>query len=361
MRVLSASEAVAPAFKRTWEFYFKPLRMGRSWKWAASAYLGQFGLFFLPLPLPLIILVLSRSHHTPLVWVVTAIASAVFIAFGFWIFYLCTRLELVMFEAMLTKAPLVRPIWQKYRVQTWQMIGARLLLSSVLGVFIFMPMIRYFENLVNIFRHMPAHGAAPDPMAQAMVFHHLLSAELFFFGGMGVIMLLSSLLSDFMIPTLALERQTLQEATSRMLRLFRTEPITMLGYFLLKGLLALVGFIAQYIANLLIVLVSLIPFGIVGGIIGVLSWLVLHGAGIVGHVVLISELAVAYLLFIGWAMYLAIGELGILLTFLQYYALYFLGGRYPSLGNALEPPVYAAPPHAPEPPMMEPPLPEPLV
>jgi len=73
---------------------------------------------------------------------------------------------------------------------------------------------------------------------------------------------------------------------------------------------------------------------------------------------------VAYFLFFGWVMYLTIGELGILLTFLQYYALFFLGGRYPSLGNALEPPpppVYVAPPVENPPPTFEPPLPEPLV
>ena len=363
MRVLSAGECAAPAFKRTWDFYFKPFRPGRSWKWAASAYVGQIGLFFLPLPLPILLAAVSHVHLRPAMWALLSLASVAFIAFGFWIFYLCTRMEIVFFEAVLTKAPLVRPIWRRYGPQTWQMVGARLVLSAVLGVFITMPMMRYILSMVHMFRNMPKPGMQPDPMAQAALFRGIFSSEMMLFAGLGIVMLLSSLLSDFMLPTLALEGETLGEAISRMLRLFRTEPLTMLAYVVLKALFGLLGFIVQYICNIVIVLFSLIPMGIIALIVGGLSWLALHSLGPVWHIVLILEMIAGYGLFVVWDLYLAIGTMGIVLTFLQYFALFFLGGRYPKLGELLEPPpppVYVAPPIETLPPPELPPMIEPV-
>jgi hypothetical protein len=353
MRVLSASECAAPAFKRTWDFYFKPFRWGRSWKWAASAYVGQIGLFFLPLPLPVLLAVLAHAHVRPAIWALLSIASVAFIALGFWIFYLCTRMEIVFFEAALTKAPLVRPIWRRYGPQTWQMVGARLVLSAVLGVFVTMPLVRYLHTMIHMFRTMPKPGMQTDPMAQAAIFRSIFSSEMLLFAGLGIVMLLSSLLSDFMLPTLALEQESLGEAITRMLRLFRTEPLAMLAYVLLKALFGIIGIIVQYILYILTMILSLIPFGIVALIVGGLSWLLLHSVGTLWHIVLILEIIGGYSLFFAWCMYFTFGSLGMVLTFLQYFALFFLGGRYPVLGNLLEPP----PPAVVAPQAFEPPEP----
>ena len=61
------------------------------------------------------------------------------------------------------------------------------------------------------------------------------------------------------------------------------------------------------------------------------------------------------LVFLCWAVCVVIAFMGTLLTFFQAYALYFLGGRYPLLGDLLDrstpPPAYA---YATQPPPYQP-------
>jgi hypothetical protein len=110
----------------------------------------------------------------------------------------------------------------------------------------------------------------------------------------------------------------------------------------------------------MVLLVSLIP----PGIVGVILWFSLHHAGTAGIVVLIACAIFGALVFLCWAVCVVIGFMGSLITFFQAYALYFLGGRYPLLGDLLDrstpPPAYAfAAAFPPSPPPYQPPPPEP--
>ena len=51
MPILSALDAISPAFARTKLVLFSPFRKGRTWKLAATAYLATAGAVFLPFPL----------------------------------------------------------------------------------------------------------------------------------------------------------------------------------------------------------------------------------------------------------------------------------------------------------------------
>ena len=44
-----------------------------------------------------------------------------------------------------------------------------------------------------------------------------------------------------------------------------------------------------------------------------------------------------YIAFMVWSIYTSIGTIGYVLTWLTAYGIYFLGGRYPLLGNILDP------------------------
>jgi hypothetical protein len=138
-------------------------------------------------------------------------------------------------------------------------------------------------------------------------------------------------------------------------------------------LLVFVFAIAAEIGIFFILLLSLIPFAIVGGIL----WFALHSAGAVGTAILIAAAVVGGLFFIVWIFLVCIAILGSVYTFSQAYSLYFLGGRYPLLGDLLDrstplpwyahaPPATLPPQPAPEPqqpappqPAPEPPQPEP--
>jgi hypothetical protein len=336
MRALSASEAVAPAFKRTWAFYFKPFRIGRSWKWGASAYVTQFGLFFFPFPF---LFFFMPHHSSPWLWTTLISGSLALTALCFYFFYLGARMQFVLFEALLTKAQFVAPVWRRYGKQTWQLIGARLLLSIALCAILVVPAMGYFHYFIFMMARMPHPGDTPNPRLQMQMFSQIMGTEFLLFLSIGIAFLFSSLLSDFLLPTLALEDQPLVEAASRMFRLFWTEPLAVLAYLVLKIVLGLIGAVAFIIAILLVEIITFIVGLIVFCVAGGLSWLLLHQAGVLWHVVMFVEIAIGEILALCWIFYVELGVVGIVLTFFTNYGLYFLGGRHKPLGDVLEPPL----------------------
>jgi hypothetical protein len=107
----------------------------------------------------------------------------------------------------------------------------------------------------------------------------------------------------------------------------------------------LVAAIAAEILIALILVVSLIPFALMGGVL----WFALHNAGAVGTAALIASAIVGGLVLLFWMACATIGIVGTIFVFSQAYALYFLGGRYPLLDNVLEP--APLPPFTPPPPL----------
>jgi len=157
-----------------------------------------------------------------------------------------------------------------------------------------------------------------------------------------VICALYMLVHDFALPFLALEDLGISHSLERMRALFAAEPGQFILYIILRIVLGILFTIAAEIAVFIVLFISLIPPGIIGFIL----WLSLHKAGTAGIVVLIGFAILGGLIFLCWAICVAIAWMGSLLTFFQAYALYFLGGRYPLLGDLLDrstpPPTYAA-------------------
>jgi hypothetical protein len=107
----------------------------------------------------------------------------------------------------------------------------------------------------------------------------------------------------------------------------------MISYIFFKVVLALAGGIGWYLGILLAMIIAAIPLGIVAA----LGLLLFHFFGLAGHVLITAGGFVLYLGFMAFVFYMEIGLYGCIVIFLQAYALYFLGGRYPLLGNILEP------------------------
>ena len=167
------------------------------------------------------------------------------------------------------------------------------------------------------------------------------------------------LVRDLALPFLALEDLSISHSLGRLRALVAAEPGQVILYVILRMVLGFVFGIVAEIAVVLILLVSLIP----PGIVGVILWLSLHNAGTAGNVVLIACAVFGGLVFLCWAVCVVVGFVGSVLTFFQAYALYFLGGRYPLLGDLLDrstpPPAYAYPAAFPtQPPPYQPPPPQ---
>ena len=153
------------------------------------------------------------------------------------------------------------------------------------------------------------------------------------------------LLRDLALPFLALEDLSISETLSRLRSIVVEAPGEIALYLLLRFLLGLVAAIGAEILIFLILLVSLIPFAIIGGVL----WLALHHAGTVGTAALIASAIIGGLVLLAWMACVCIGVVGTAFVFTQSYALYFLGGRYPLLGNILEPPRFPYPTPPPPP------------
>ena len=344
MRILSASEAIGPAWERTKAIFFEPFRWGRSWKLAAVAYVAQMGALFLPTPMQMMFGARHMGVPRPAVAALLALVGVLLTAIMFLAFYLGSRMQFVLFEVVATRSGTISPLWAKYGNRVWRWIGLKLLLSIVATGVLWLVVLGPFRRLME---HMPQRGHAPGPGFLALLFA-LISA---IFVGVFALMLLSSLLTDFALPFIALENASISEALGGFGQVVKADPGELFLYMLLKIALAIAFCIGGYIAMFLAEIATFIPCAIVGGI----AWLVLRNFGLPGKVLLGVGAFLLFLLIIAWIFYLAIAALGYVLAFFQAYALYFLGGRYPLLGNLLEPPP-AAPVTAIEEPQL-PPLP----
>jgi hypothetical protein len=345
MKILSATEAVSPAIERTKLVLFTPFRVGRTWKLGATAYLATAGTVFCPLPAIYLFFLRQISEKmgpTFAAW--AAVGLVVMTALILWIFFLCSRLQFAFFDIVLNRGEFVAPAWRKYGPVARRFALLKVVLGTVGTAAMAVPVAAYVVHLIPIIESLQP-GAPPPPEFIAAMFAGY--GVIFF--GFGSLFLISALLCDFMIPSLALESTTLQEAFTRMMSLVRREPGQFTAYVFMKLLLAIAGYMGgTFVFEIVLLLVTLI-FGVVVGLCGLLLHLVhvplpvlfVLGAVIVGG----FEIALGIY---GGAIFA-----GCVLTFLQAYTLYFLGGRYPMLGELLErstpvtmmmpPPSYGAP------------------
>jgi len=251
----------------------------------------------------------------------------------FLLFYAGVRLEFVLFDLVLTRARMVAPIWRKYGFCTWRWVGIKLLLSTIFIVVCGIPLLSVFRYATT---HMPAAGQQPTPeFVSGIIAAYGVMALAFL-----VLSLCASLLNDFVLPSIALENTSLSEGLMCFFELFRKEPGQLVSYIFFKVILYIAALVATEIAILVAELIAAIPLGIVA----FLGWLLLHSHGSVGQILMVTGGVVLFLIFFVFLFYLTILVAGCTVVFFQAYVMYFLGGRYPMLGDRLEPPepVYAA-------------------
>ena len=328
MRPLSASEAINPAIIRTKVILFHPFRKGRSWKLAAVAYLSAMGLAFVPYPFIIFAVPYpfnqENTHLHLVLGAVCLLLSAIMLLF----FYLGSRLQFVLFDIAAQKSEMVGPLWRKYGSRTWPWLTSKLVLSLTVSAIFAAPIFYAFRSLITHMPVQPGKPPSPEVLANLFVFYALMFAPI------AILMLCSSLLSDFVLPPIALEDATLDKAASRFLQLFRAEPIQICAYIAFKILFAIAGVVAAQVAIVVAETVVAIPFGL----LALLGWFLFRSLGLSGHILLVAGSILLALIFCAAMIYVVTLVLGCAHMFYQAYAVYFLGGRYPLLGDLLEPP-----------------------
>jgi len=357
MRPLSASEAIGPALQRTRDFLANPFRWRTFFKLAAVAFFAEMGGFNASS--------FSRgtgsgTHGLPPAALAFLIAFAVIIGLvslviGLILLYIGSRLQLVLVELVATRQSWVAPVWRRVSSTTWRWIGLKLLFFVCILLVtlpLTIPVVLYFVH--------HAHDISAGGFFSGLRIAQMIC---FVAGGILVLLVISAvylLVRDLALPFIALEDSTISNALGRLRAVVEAEPGQVALYVLLRVLLGVVFGLVADLAVVLILLLSLIP----PGIVGLILWLALHKAGPAGMVALIGLGVLGGLIFLCWVIFVGVCLIGSVLTFGQAYALYFLGGRYPLLGDLLDrstpPPAYAyAPGYPPTPPQYPPPQAEP--
>jgi hypothetical protein len=344
MQPLSATDAIAPAWQHTRRLLLGPRNPRLFFKIAAVAFFAEVTSFSFSFSKPM-----HAGHGggaSPLVLgailgiVLACVAVGLVVAFA--LFYLSSRLQFTLFHIVLRSEAQVAPIWRRYAAATWRWMGLKLLfflaaLACVTPIFI--PAVLYFIHAISL----QSHGDHS----------HIVSFILTMFAFVVVIFLfvvtvavVTILLRDFAVPSMALEGTPLRETVSRVVALTRAETGQVALYVLLRVCLGIAG---TFVSYMLLGVLALIVGAPLGGV-GFGLWKQFHLAGAGAHAGMIAGWI---LLALALLTVLAIGVIclfGYLFTFLQAYAIFFLGGRYPLMGQLLtEPPTPVAPAAQPQP------------
>jgi len=342
MRPLSATECISPAIERTKLVLFSPFRKGRTWKLSATAYLYCGGTQYFPAPIVYLAFI-PLAHRAGGMLGVTILCAVVLLlsAFFTWLFHLCSRLQFAFFDIVVNRGEFVAPAWRKYRSPSLRWTGFKVLAGTVLTLVCAAPIVAYVRHLIPLLKELATiKPGQPPPMQFIAAMYGGYAVVMLIFG---LLFLISSLLADFIVPSLALENTSLKEAFRRMAELIRREPGEFAIFVLLKIGLGLAAYMGSVFLWEIVFLLSTLILGAVVFGVGFL----LHLAGVpqILLIVLGVFLAISWYLFaLIYSMMLAIGP-GF--TFLEAYSLYFLGGRYPMLGDLLDqstppPPIPAA-------------------
>jgi hypothetical protein len=341
MRTLSAADAIAPAWYHTRNLMLGPRNWRLLLKMAAVAVFANLGSFNTGIN--------GSGHHTnsagavlpPAVMAFVIVAGIVIFCIGLVLFYIGSRLQFVLFEVVLRRDTYIAPLWRRYGAATWHWIGLKILFFLVAILCLAPFLIPFVIHLVH---------TVPSGQSNAAQIIPFLFSIFGFITAIFVVVILFgcayALLCDFGIPSMAIEATPMRETVARIVRLIRAEPGQIALYLLLRTLLGFAAIFVAEIALFLIGLISLVPLG--GA--GVALWLGFHQTSSAGHIVLFAGWAILAVAFVALLVVLGIMAFGYVYTFLQAYALYFLGGRYPLVGQYLEPllpqPVYSYPPPA---------------
>src|SRR5579884_44885 len=373
MKILSPTDSIGPAFRRTREVMLKPFRLGFFLKIALVAALTQPSFYSVVISYPMQgaqaaagAAAAQHQHRMDFstLWqpgfgtvaglVILAIGLLVGLVVWVGITYLFCRLRFTLFDLIVYKQGKVRQAWSKYGQQSWRYFGVMLLASLAFLIVAAVAIGPLFLRMIRTMKELALQGAASNPFPVFAAMFPILGIVLL----LGLLwMIVDTVLQDFVLPPMAIEDAPIEAAFGRFFSLLRDEPGTFLGYLLLRFVLS----IGLSWALLVVVGIFLLIAGLgvlLGGVL--LLHLMWHG-GIALQVVFIILAAIMALILLALYFAAMIAIYGTVAVLKESYAAYFFGSRYQELGNRLEPPeeeavaVRAEPPLPPLPPLQEPP------
>jgi hypothetical protein len=384
MTTLSPLDALGPAFRRTREVMAQPFRLGFFLKIALIAALTQPAFYSTSISYPIngaqfaALRGLGPRHAAGLpsmgigyqfaggqgfaVFGIVALLLVGVVGILVWIgiAYLYCRLRFTLFDLVVYKRGRVRQAWSGYGPQAWRYFGLVVLVGLA---FMVISLIIIGPALINLFRTMERQGKAGPNLDPFALLGSMLPFLLSIFLVAALWAVVDALMQDFLLPPMAIEDSPLEFAFGQFFRLLKTDFGSVVIYVLLRFAVGIgLTWILMLLVFMALLLVGLAIFG-VGVLLYHLLW-----TSLVGQVICVALAIMAGLAAIAVYLMAIVSVYGISGIFKQAYAAYFFGGRYPELGDRLEPPptpvVIAlpdVPPASPATPSVLPPLDAPPV
>jgi hypothetical protein len=346
MPPLSATDAISPAWQHARRLLLGPRDPRLFFKIAAVAFFAEMlsGSFSFSRPF-------NAAHGaggagashalTATILGIILVAAVVGLLLGLVFFYLSSRLQFTIFHIVLRSETTVAPVWRRYGAATWRWMGLKVLLflcAFACLAPILVPGIFYFIYAITL----QSHGD------QSHIVGLILTGVCFvvlFILCVLALAIASILLRDFGLPSMALEGTPLRETVRRVIALTRAETGQVALYVLLRFCLVVAG---SFVAELLIAILAIVVGAPLGGL-GFGLWATLHAAGTAARAGMVGGWVILGLALVAALAVAVISLFGYLFTFMQAYAIFFLSGRYPLMGQLLtEPPAPVQPSRTPQ-------------
>ena len=380
MTRLSPLDALGPAFRRTREVMAQPFRLGFFLKIALIAALTQPAFYSTSISYPIqggqlaAVRGLGHRHVTGLpsmgigyqfasgqglaAFGIAALVVAAVVGVLVWIgiAYLYCRLRFTLFDLVVYKRGRVREAWSGYGPQAWRYFGLVLLVGLA---FMVASLIIIGPALLNLIHSVGPLAKAGPNLNPFTLLGSMLPFLLAIFLVAALWAVVDAFMQDFLLPPMAIENASLESAFGRFIRLLKADFGSVAIYVLLRFAVGIgLTWILMLLVFMALLLVGLAIFGV-----GILLYHVLW-TSLVGQVVCVALAIMVGLVAILVYLVAIISVYGISGVLKQSYAAYFFGGRYPELGERLEPPpapmvevsTGVAPPHPPGAPSALPPF-----
>jgi len=289
MNVFSAAQAVSPAIDRTRRFLFHPFRWSTYLKLAAVACITEGfsanlnssfnhssshngGVYNAPF------------HMSNEVIALIVLAVLACFAIGIVVFYLVTRLRFAFFYSLLHQTSELRPGWRLYREQAMRFFKMSLLIGLLLLSVAISVMLPFGFKFFDIYRAVQAGGHL-DPVRMLLLLLAFIPVAMLLCLALWTVKVV---LHDFMLPHVALDDDSVEEAWAEVRSRIEAEPAKFFVYMLLRLILPIVAGIALF-------LVLAIPLVIVFGGLG------LAAAGFNALLAKFSSASSEYALLCSWA------------------------------------------------------------
>ena len=335
MKLYSASEAVWPALRRTYDYLFCAFRWETFLKLAALATFSEGFLvsfrFTIPntfpfeIDLPALESFLLARGFLP-VTLLAALAVLLVVLYGI---FLVTRLRFAFVHSLIHQTRDLRAAWKLYDLEAENLFAATVLVGLVFLV-LSVATLGLFALAAYAVLGTPTPEGKLDPGHFLFLFFPLIAIA---FTLILAACAAQVVMNDFILPHLAIEGLSVRKAWTavRIHMVGRCE--TFLSYFILRLGIPIV---AGLILGLLAWIADLAVFAVLDVSAAGFNAM-LDGAADLRTAVLIGVRTIFLLLGVATGSILAAVFSGPLGVFMRSYALFFYGGHYKALGNLLAP------------------------